>query len=109
MKKLLLILYKIYLPLAFIAAIVLPVQFGFGVEYILLGIQAILAALAFLSPNPDNIFRTKHKSELSLGVVVLFIGILYYATFHILVLAMSALILAGWFGFQEKTSSEEPG
>lgn len=107
MKKFLLILYKIYLPLVLVVAITLPILHGFGIEYVLLWVQALLATLAWLSPDPKNIFRTKHRSELSLGIVVLFVGILYYATFHILVVALSALVLAGWFGFQEKTKAAE--
>ncbi|MEL7222985.1 MAG: hypothetical protein AAGJ93_16805 [Bacteroidota bacterium] len=104
MKKALQILYRIYLPLVVVAAVILPIYFGFGVEYVLLGIQATLSSIAWLSSNP---FKQKYRSELSLGIVVLFIGILYYATFHLLVLAMSALVLAGWFAFLDKKVEAE--
>jgi len=36
----------------------------------------------------------------------MFIGILFYATLHILVIALSAIVMAGWFYFTR--ASEEP-
>ena len=77
MKNLLLILYKLYLPLALAAAVVLPILYGFKMEYVMLGVQVLLSAAAFLSFKRDNAFRVKYKSEISLAITVLFVGILF--------------------------------
>jgi len=66
MKAYLYPLYIIYQFLVIAACVYLPFVFGFGVEYVLLGIQSILVILYFLWFNPPKKpSKTKYASELS--------------------------------------------
>ena len=107
MKKALYILYVVYQFLVIAACVYLPLTFGFGVEYILLGVQAVIAIFYFMVLNPQKNGQIgKRKNEFSLFISVLFVGIIYIATLHILVIILSAIILAGWFYYSrtpEKT------
>ncbi len=97
MKRTIYIAYLIYLVFVIAASIFLPIDNFFSVEYVLLGLQALLALVYYLILNRGNRQGTKNNSEFSLIVTVLFVGILYYATLHLLVIALSALTVGGWF------------
>lgn len=108
MKKALYILYLICQVLIIGACIYLPLTFDFKVEYILLAIQSIVVLAYSKALNPDIASdKKKSKSEISLFIAVLFVGILYIAAFHYLIVALSALVLAGWFFFSGKSSAQK--
>ncbi|MGB3467090.1 MAG: hypothetical protein WBA74_17545, partial [Cyclobacteriaceae bacterium] len=76
----------------------LMITFGFGVEYILLMTQATLViTYLYRYKKLRGGKELKYKNEFSLFVAVLLMGIVYYATLHILVIVLSSLVVAGWF------------
>jgi len=101
MDKSVFFIYLGYTLLVIFLSIYLPIDNFFSIEYVLLGIQAMAAFsyYAFLIRNESA--KKKYESTFSLIVVIGFIGILYYATFHLLVLGLSGLVLAGWFWVQK--------
>ena len=106
MKKALYILYLICQILIIGACIYLPLTFGFKVEYILLAVQSVVVLIYAKALNPDKATgKTKNKNEISLFIAVLFVGILYIAAFHYLIVALSLIVLLGWFFFTGKAGS----
>ncbi|MEL6556691.1 MAG: hypothetical protein AAFQ94_00815 [Bacteroidota bacterium] len=108
MKKALYILYLTCQVLIIAACIYLPLTFGFKVEYILLAVQSIVVLAYSRALNPDSATnKKKSKNEVSLFIAVLFVGILYIAAFHYLIVALSVFVLAGWFFFSGKSKSQQ--
>lgn len=101
MQKFIFYAYLVFTLLVLAASIYLPIDNFFSVEYVLLGIQAAAAFYYYakLAKTAEN--KRKYENIISLIVIVSFIGILYYATFHILVLGLSGMVLGGWFLVQK--------
>lgn len=84
--------YLLYQVLVIAGCVYLATVYGFGIEYVLLGVQSLFVLVYSLKKS-----SSRYKNEFSLFIVMLFVGIVFYALLHLLVVVMSTIVISGWF------------